>query len=364
MLALVIGLWQFGTTKPPQVKPAIKPPVKVQAKPVPNERASRQVGVWVMTMFDRLDKFQHWSDVRWRKAAEPLEGAFSCSDPDYVARTYQAIRKAGIDYILLDDTNTLFVDDGLIDKAVKAWFDYADSQLGAQRIPIAIAAGGELNQHGNPDAWHQASAYLFQKYAYRMSYLRSNGKPVLYWYIEKDVEPNWTDPRWTIRKTFHFFRTEDSFRNGGWGYGSSDITRPEGLQCASIQPGWDLSAPGSPRNGGETYANRWCKSIGSNAKSVLLSDWNGWNEGTALTESNSWQDSYGAVSPSWYLDMTKGFVQLFKGKVVDGLYYRLDGSPDVFLYTKGKFIYQGEFPHLKPIIVVPAGHIKGFPPIR
>ena len=328
------------------------------------DRESRQVGVWVMTMLDQKDKFGHWADIGRRKGAMPIGGPFSCSDPAEVEREYSAIRKAGISYVLLDDTNTTMVDDGLIDKSVKAWFDYSDRQPANQRLQIAIAAGGELNQHSSPKLWHEAVDYLYKTFANRPSYLKIDGKPVLYWYIEVDTEPNWTDQRWIIRKTFHFFRTADQFRNGGWGYGADDSTRPEGLDCASIQPGWDLSLPGFPRNGGQTYCNRWVKALQSNAKSILLSDWNGWNEGTALSESNEWKDNYGDSTPTWYAQLTNGYVQLSHGHLVEDNYYRLDGAPDVFKWTKGRFEYQGEFPHHKAVIVVPPGYIKGFPPIR
>lgn len=355
MLSVLVGIW---------LKYPIKIVGDVPLTTVQQERASRQVGVWVMTMLDQADKFGHWADVKRREATMPVGGPFSCSDPDVIARTYSAIRKTGIDYILLDDTNTLFVDDGLIDKAVKAWFDYSDKQPIGERLQIAIAAGGELNQHSDPVSWSKAVDILFARYASRPSYLRVNNKPVLYWYIEKDVQSKWTDSRWTIRKTYHFFRTEDGFRNGGWGYGANDATRPEGLECASIQPGWDLSPPGFPRKGGELYCSRWSRAISSNPGSILLSDWNGWNEGTALSESASWHDNYGDPAPSWYIDLTHGFVQLFKGKLIDGFFYRLDGAPEVFRYSNQQFVYQGQYPHGKPVVIVPPGYVRGFPPIR
>jgi hypothetical protein len=99
----------------------------------------------------------------------------------------------------------VWVDNSRSDGLIRTWFDFMDAKPAQERIPIAIAAGGELNQHNRRDAWTEAVEYLWQTYARRPSYMRVNGKPVLHWYVEKDVWPEWTDARWTIRRTNHFF---------------------------------------------------------------------------------------------------------------------------------------------------------------
>ena len=50
--------------------------------------------------------------------------------------------------------------------------------------------------------------------------MRVGGKPVLHWYVEKDVWPEWTDARWTIRRTNHFLWSSRQPLDGGWGYGA------------------------------------------------------------------------------------------------------------------------------------------------
>lgn len=316
-----------------------------------------------MTFFDKADKFKHWADVKHRHGAMPLHGIFSCSDPAEVEKEYQEIHAAGIDYVLMDDTNCIGVDDGLVNKAITAWFDYADKQPEADRIKIAIAAGGELNGHADTKGWTAAVNYLYDHFSHRPSYLRVNGKPVFYWYIEKDIEPNWDDRRWVVRKTYHFFRTGDQLKHGGWGYGADDDARPDGLPCASIHPGWDLDVNRVyARVGGDHYCQCWRRAIESHASSILLSDWNGWNEGTALSECSRWLDHYGEPTPTWYMDLTREYVKLFKGKLEEGAYYRVEGNPDVFRYTAGKFVYQNEYPDGKPTVLVPPGYVKGLPP--
>ena len=97
--------------------------------------------------------------------------------------------------MLLDDTNTLYVDDRLIDKSIQAWFEYSDRQPARKRLQLALAAGGELNQHLDSKMWDSAVDDSFRRYAHGPSYMQENGKPVFFWYIEKDVEPLWNDAR-------------------------------------------------------------------------------------------------------------------------------------------------------------------------
>ncbi len=107
----------------------------------------------------------------------------------------------------------------------------------------AITAGGELNQHNRRDAWIEAVEYLWRTFSDRPSYLRVGGRPVLHWYVEKDVWPEWTDARWTIRRTNHFFWSARQPLDGGWGFGT-DPNLPGIKECMSFWPGWDLSPPG------------------------------------------------------------------------------------------------------------------------
>ncbi|MEN6357052.1 MAG: stalk domain-containing protein [Armatimonadota bacterium] len=324
-------------------------------EPIAGSDATKKVGVWYITSF--YPKGQgpyHWDDVVARGADMPLGGPYILSDPDVIKRQISQMHECGIDFILMDDTNTVWVDNSLVDKNIRAWFDYMDKLPGDERIPIAIASGGELNQHTDKNSWLKAVDYLYDTYAKRPSYLYENGKPVLHWYIEKDVWPEWHDERWNIRRTYHFFRTQDQVANGGWGYGSDEYPRCI-KECLSFHPGWNLSPPGHKRESGDFYRQRWMNALRCEPEHVLLSDWNGWNEGTALEDSNSWKDTYGDTAPPWYRLLTQGYVAAYNGNLVDGFYYRDESQPHIVLWTNGELEPQSEYPHKIPVISLPSG---------
>lgn len=143
------------------------------------------------------------------------------------------------------------------------------------------------------------------------------GRPVLHWYVEKDVSPEWTDARWTIRCTNHFFWSARQPLDGGWGYGS-DPQLPGIEECMSFWPGWDLSGPGISREGGELYRRQGIKVLKLQPRHILLSDWWGWCEGTAIEDSDRLRDTYGNRAPAWYRLLTQGYVAAYNGQLVEG----------------------------------------------
>jgi hypothetical protein len=321
--------------------------------PVPH----RDVGTWYITFFTAKDEFHHWADVNKRRGAMPLGGTYSAGDPAVIERQWRELREAGIDWLLMDDTNTVFVDNRAIDQNIRAWFDFMDARPEAERIPIAIAAGGELNQHGNRESWTSAVDYLWKTYAQRPSYLRDHGKPVLHWYIEKEqVWPDWDDRRWTVRKTYHFFNQTSARDNGGWAYGS-DIKPIETPECISFHPGWDLSPPGHPRGTGHRYRYSWMRAIAAQPRHILLSTWNGFNEGDALEDSDAWRDPSGKPAPQWYRRMTRGYIAAYKGLLLEGCYYQTPAGRRPYRFSNGKLTPR-QPPQGEPPIILTAAELK------
>lgn len=317
----------------------------------------RRVGAWYIPFWTTGDEFGHWRAVAARGAAMPVGGRYAASDPKVIERQWREMRACGLDFLVMDHTNTVFVDNRLIDNNIRAWYDFMDGRPASERIPIAIAAGGELNQHNNRQAWLDAADYLWKTYARRPSYLRHRGKSVLHWYIEKDLWPEWRDARWTIRRTYHFFRMDGQKAHGGWGYGG-DHDPPCNPECMSFHPGWDLSPPGHARENGDFYRRMWIKAVRCAPRYVLLSDWNGWHEGTALEDSDAWKDSYGDPAPPWYRLLTQGYIAAFRSELREGFFYRDEAQPGVFLWKRGQLHHQAAYPHKQPVIVLPSGLLQ------
>ena len=325
----------------------------------PPSDSDMNVGIWYITLY--YPKGQgpyYWDSVKDRKgAAMPSRGPYLLADPKVIERQWREMCECGIDFILMDDTNTVHVDNNGCDKNIRAWFDWMDKLPEDERIKMAIAAGGELNQHGNKAAWTKAVDYLWNTYASRPSYLHDKGKPVLHWYIETDVWDDWDDLRWTVRRTYHFFRTADQVTHGGWGYGSDRRDRCI-EECLSFHPGWDLSPPGHTRDGGDLYRKRWINVLKCKPRHVLIACWNGWIEGDAIEDSDSWKDTYGDAAPSWYRLLTQGYVAAYKGGLIEGFYYRDEAKPHVYLWRNEGLVYQRQYPHKTPVIVLPAGLLE------
>lgn len=326
--------------------------------PAVAEEVPRKVGVWYLTLFySEGYENPHWAGVKSRGQAVPVAGPESSRNPAVMERQFRQMKQCGIDFMVMDDTNCVWVDSSRIDHTIRAWFDFMDAKPAAERIPLAIAVGGELNQHGNKDAWTEAVEYLWNTYAHRPSHLKVDGKPVLHWYIEKDVWPDWDDKRWTIRRTYHFFRMDGQMKHGGWGFGSD--THPPCLEeCMSFHPGWDLSPPGIPREDGDTYRRRWINALKCMPRHVLLSDWNGWAEGTALEDSDRWKDTYGNAAPSWYRMLTQGYVAAYKGRLVKDFYYRDESLPHLYRWDGNSLKWTNAYPKSTPAIVLPAGRLE------
>jgi len=316
---------------------------------------ARRVGAWYITVFYSAGfDNQHWRAVRDRGGALPLGGPESSADPQVMERQFRQMQECGIEFLVMDDTNCVWVDNSRIDGLIRTWFDFMDAKPAHERIPIAIAAGGELNQHNRREAWLEAVEYLWQTYSGRPSYMRVGGKPVLHWYVEKDVWPEWTDARWTIRRTNHFLWSARQPVDGGWGYGS-DPQLPGIKECMSFWPGWDLSPPGISREGGDLYRRQWIKVLKVQPRHILLSDWCGWCEGTAIEDSPRWTDTYGDPAPAWYRLLTQGYVAAYNGRLVDGFYYRDQAQAEVYRWDGTSAAYISAYPSRIPVIVLPEG---------
>lgn len=314
-----------------------------------------KVGIWYNPAWHSDDAFLHWREVETRKGEMPSSGAYSAGDPKVIDRQFRELSECGFDFIVMDARPGVFADDKRIDGNMKAWFGYMDKKPPFQRIPIAIAAGGELIVPDSGIArtlWTQSVDHLWKTYAAFPSYLRDNGKPVLHWAIMGKAWQGWNDDRWIIRRTYDLFHMDEMIQNGGWGYG---CYRRLGLGagCASFNPGWSRALPGLTRDNAARYQRFWIETLKRYPEYVLIASWNGWNEGDAIEDSASWTEAYHDHLPSSYRILTQGYVAVYRGELIDGFYYRDEEKPEVYRWTGGKLRWQ--FPENMPVVVLPSG---------
>jgi hypothetical protein len=149
---------------------------------------------------------------------------------------------------------------------------------------------------------------------------------------------------------------DGQIKYGGWGFGS-DASNWGFEECHSFFPGWDLSPPGFLKQGGSFYCNKWLNVLKVKPAHVLLSDWNGWLEGTSMGDSYTWTDTYGVSCPSWYRQLTKGYIAAYHNELIDGYYYRGEGQSGAFCWSNKQLSFSSAYPHGIPVIILPKGQL-------
>lgn len=91
-------------------------------------------------------------------------GPESSADPRVMQRKFRQMRERGIEFLVMDDTNCVWVD------------------------------------------------HLWQTYSGRATSMRVGGRPVLHWCVEKDVWPEWSDARRACWRTCRVHRDPDEHR--------------------------------------------------------------------------------------------------------------------------------------------------------
>jgi hypothetical protein len=326
------------------------------------------IGMWYEPNYDAADKFGHWASGRDNHSGTPVFGNYSGNDPTVIRSQYQAMRECGVNFVILNDDQTIFAEEGITDRNIRAWFDFMDALPADQRLPLCLSFGGELNSHSDKGAFLEAADYIWKSYAQRPSYFRMSGKPLLLWYIEKDVFPDWSDPRFTVQNCYNAGGAgHEQDAHGGWGWGSYPYPS-DNAQCMSFFPGRVVANPAYrdrtfiDRRGGNYYEECWVRVLKARPRYVAVTSWNGWEEQTAIEDSTDWRDQYGLSCPNWYRQITKGYAYLRLHLLLHGFYYKDASRPDVYYCTRHlKLLHVPEYPHLMPTITTPEGWLDRVP---
>ncbi len=135
------------------------------------DNSALKIGMFYTAWWDEQDRFHSWQQLHGPNQSVPVLGNYGAGDPKIIRRQYEMMRECGIDFLIFDDTNSIFVDDSIVDHNIKAWFDFMDSLPPQERLWLCIAFGGELNQHNNSKSFYEAADYLYTTYAQRPSVL-------------------------------------------------------------------------------------------------------------------------------------------------------------------------------------------------
>ena len=349
-----------------------------------------KVGAWYSIYFYKpgTTPFEHWKD--WGVRYKPTLGFYDSGD--VIKEQYPIMKAAGLDYLLLDDTNGLGNDGGEIHQNALKVFDTLPADL-----PVAIANGAALyNSHdGNMNfipreqrrIYQQIEAdVIMEQFAKRPNYLKwldpetGTQKPLLVVYNNLEAShPNdeiirfWKDPRYTVRYAGGYIDSTNPelfpYENLGglWGW-AVKYPQARNNETMMVQPGWNTSHLNRPhphaplkRDKGESYMRQWLAAIKHKPKNIIIPSWNDWAEETAIEPgvridptAELWSDYYGEETPDWYLQITTAYTNLRKG-LMAGAFYKTESDPRVYQVVNGALVHQTAMPRKRPVIVLPDG---------
>jgi len=340
-------------------------------KQVQSASFTSQVGIWYTVWWDDQPPFDsHWTDwTRYR----PLRGDYDSGDAATIQAHMQWMKQAGIDFVIIDDTNGHGNDNGNIAAHIDQVFDVVEAMPAgtAPKLAVAIGAAQFVN---NDAAAHQAEADLiYSSYAQRPSYYQWKGKPLLIDYTTSSWFYKWDDSRFSVRyatgKVSEGKPVAPETGLWGWVFDESFPTQ----EVMGVMPGWDTAHLGRgttpiPRDDGELYTSQWLEALRCNPDAVIIASFNDLAEETSIeaaaprnAATPPYVDAYGDPAPDWYEKLTEGYAGLKNG-YREGFYYQEEQSNQLYRYTAGQLQKVSALPHALPVIVVPKGFIKGNSP--
>ena len=170
---------------------------------IANNPLPRQVGVWYSLWYPCTNS---WSTTDSNKipvvgwGTDTLSRKYYLADTSIIHKQVRAMKKAGIDFIVVDVTNgfpgtglSYYDGDGCTTSKLTTLFNFMDGLNQSERIPMAVGLGfefwGRYSMCGYKDHWdtwgHQdtlqqiAVNTIWNSYAYRPSYYKYLVKPLL-----------------------------------------------------------------------------------------------------------------------------------------------------------------------------------------
>ncbi|MBP3392473.1 MAG: hypothetical protein J6L76_06765 [Clostridia bacterium] len=350
------GALQQGTAKPTagtQTKPttqatAMPTQTPTQLNALAKARAKTQIGIWYAIWYDEgagsiweNDRGPTQQPIYYRPLLpNGTYNTYASSDRDIMKWHIEEISNAGIDFLILDQTNDIDTGNGTLNnnalRLVRCIYDWNVAGNRTLKYCSAVGAYAELNN--DMSIIESEAKKLWERYVNGKAFgtadhhLYVDGKPLMI--IFPFTEKEWTDykkanpgktpyaDKFTIR-----FAEGHAYEAGYWGW-----AMPKGTlvneDVACIIPGWyKFNHPLEKvhRNKGQTYKKNWETLLASDVipKHVVINSFNEYAEHTAVFTARTnkfpsnypiekWIDSTGKENPSMYWDMTKLYISKFR----------------------------------------------------
>lgn len=313
-------------------------------------------GLFVSMIRDNVDNYQYmvsyyaatgtWNVDLYHATKENIHDTWSAWDIDYVPYTLGQYRQydsgetlviqehltmcanAKIDFLLLDETNHLYVDDYYIynracemTAAIQNWNAVSSNR----RIEYAIAIGGIQWSHDPAEIESEANE-VWNRFVTQYgsgNYFTVDGKPLLVVFcVPEDAAAwrNWTgDKTATNNFTVRFAHGPAQANNYGWQVANGSIP---GDEVMVVMPGWNNNKGWTPvsRAKGNFYAQAcWDVVLAQNTlpEIVLINSFNEYAEETAIAptdttyvsgQTEQWLNANNVMDNYMYWNMTIQYI--------------------------------------------------------
>ena len=373
-----------------------------------------QIGAWFEPWWTSPDAASGYV-ASWPMTSEykpVLDGSsefYDCGNDTDITHELQAIKAAGIDYLILDDTNPFLDPDSGANTStwlsghINEMFNVSAHLPADAEVPLSVAIGGQLMTNTtNPLPMQALEAQFVATHfvAWTTTYFKWQGLPLLVNYNQYSTGtahyPSWDDDagQFTVRRAGDrvfadlsvdggdkYTEIEAPFGTHGWWGWVQEYPQNSNTESMTVCPGadnihrqWTYGCAAADcnqhvdRQGGQLYIQEWLRAIKTNPQTIVVSSWNEFSDETAVETATpidddaghvapSWADSYGSEVPDWYVQITTGYTSLRTGLMAGG-YYQDEDNDSVYQVASGALVLQSALPHGHPVIVVPKGTLK------